>query len=41
MTEQTTTIEPVVRSVTVSAPADTCFRTFVDRWADWWPSESC
>ncbi len=39
MTDQLATIEPIVRTVTVQAPADACFRTFVDRWADWWPRE--
>jgi uncharacterized protein YndB with AHSA1/START domain len=39
MSEQATTIEPIVRTVTVDAPVDTCFRTFVERWAEWWPPE--
>lgn len=39
MREQTTTIESIIRTVTVNAPIDTCFRTFVERWADWWPRE--
>jgi uncharacterized protein YndB with AHSA1/START domain len=39
MNEPTTAIEPVVREVTVGAPADTCFTTFVDGFASWWPPE--
>jgi uncharacterized protein YndB with AHSA1/START domain len=40
MNEPTTTaVEPVVREVVVAAPADTCYRTFVDGFATWWPPE--
>lgn len=39
MSEQATTIEPIIRTVTVNAPVETCFRTFVERWAEWWPPE--
>jgi uncharacterized protein YndB with AHSA1/START domain len=40
MNEPTTTaIEPVVREVVVAAPVDTCYRTFVDGFATWWPPE--
>jgi uncharacterized protein YndB with AHSA1/START domain len=40
MSNQTTTvIEPVVREVTVKAPADACFRVFVEGFATWWPPE--
>jgi uncharacterized protein YndB with AHSA1/START domain len=39
MTDQLATVEPIVRTITVHAPPDVCFRTFVDRWADWWPRE--
>jgi uncharacterized protein YndB with AHSA1/START domain len=37
--DTTTTLEPVVREVTVRAPVDTCFRVFVDEYASWWPPE--
>ena len=39
MNEPTTAIEPVVREVVVAAPIETCFRTFVDGFATWWPPE--
>ena len=40
MNEPTTTaIDPVVREVVVAAPIETCFRTFVDGFATWWPPE--
>ena len=39
MSEQATTIEPIVRTISVNASVDTCFRTFVERWPDWWPPE--
>jgi uncharacterized protein YndB with AHSA1/START domain len=39
MNEPTTAIEPVVREVVVAAPIETCYRTFVDGFATWWPPE--
>lgn len=39
MAEPATTLAPVVREVVVAAPIDTCFRTFVDGFGTWWPSE--
>jgi uncharacterized protein YndB with AHSA1/START domain len=33
----TTTIEPVRRSVTVSAPVETAFRVFTEQMGNWWP----
>jgi len=39
MNEPITAVEPVVREITVGAPADTCFTTFVDGFATWWPPE--
>lgn len=41
MTQQsaTTNLAPVVREVEVAAPVETCFTTFVDDFAAWWPPE--
>ena len=35
----TSSIAPVVQERTVNAPAETCFRVFVDGFASWWPPE--
>jgi uncharacterized protein YndB with AHSA1/START domain len=34
-----TTVQPVVREMSVGAPIDTCFTTFVDGFGTWWPPE--
>ena len=39
MNEPITAVEPVVHEVTVAAPVRTCFTTFVDGFATWWPPE--
>jgi len=39
MNEPITAVEPVVRELRVAAPPDTCFSTFVDGFATWWPPE--
>jgi uncharacterized protein YndB with AHSA1/START domain len=39
MLEPTLTVPPVVREITVAAPIDTCFATFVDDMGSWWPPE--
>jgi uncharacterized protein YndB with AHSA1/START domain len=37
--EQVTKIEPVRKTVTVTASAEHAFHVFTDRIADWWPLE--
>jgi uncharacterized protein YndB with AHSA1/START domain len=37
--EQATKIEPVRKTVTVTASPEHAFRVFTDRIADWWPLE--
>ncbi|GAC1571170.1 MAG: hypothetical protein NVS3B18_04090 [Candidatus Dormibacteria bacterium] len=39
MIEHTTAPASVVREVVVAAPVETCFHTFVDDFAAWWPPE--
>ena len=39
MPEPITAVSPVVKEIVVAAPIDTCFRTFVDDFASWWPPE--
>jgi uncharacterized protein YndB with AHSA1/START domain len=39
MNQPLTTVEPVVRSIDVHAPAATCFRVFVEQFTTWWPVE--
>jgi uncharacterized protein YndB with AHSA1/START domain len=39
MPDHATAIAPVIRDVVVAAPAETCFRVFVDEFASWWPPE--
>lgn len=34
-----TAVAPVVRETVVAAPVDTCFTTFVEGFATWWPNE--
>lgn len=36
---QATSIEPIVKSVTVNGPAEHAFRVFTDRIGQWWPFE--
>jgi uncharacterized protein YndB with AHSA1/START domain len=35
----TTTIEPIVKTVTVNGPPEHAFRVFTERIAEWWPFE--
>ncbi len=37
MSDTTMTVPPVVREAIVAAPVATCFSTFVDGFAGWWP----
>jgi uncharacterized protein YndB with AHSA1/START domain len=39
MTNDITTVAPVVRTIEVGAPPETCFRVFVDEFGSWWPRE--
>jgi hypothetical protein len=39
MADSTTAVEPVVREIIVQADVETCFTTFVDGFATWWPVE--
>src|SRR5262245_6454793 len=39
MADSTIVVAPVVRDLVVNADAETCFTTFVDGFATWWPTE--